>query len=47
MTTLATVLAGLVLAVAAAVGLVSSQTDTVNGNQLPLNGTVVPYDQGL
>ena len=47
MTTVATILAGVALAVAAAFGFISSQVDGVNGSELPANGTVVPYDQGL
>jgi hypothetical protein len=46
LTTIGTVLAGLLLAGAATFALVATQSDTPAGNGLPKSGTVVAYEQG-
>ncbi|MCW2777960.1 MAG: hypothetical protein JWN17_1685 [Frankiales bacterium] len=46
MGTLATIIAGIVLAGAATAGVVATQADAPAGGGLPTGGTVVSYEQG-
>lgn len=46
METIATIIAGIVLAGAATAGVVATQADAPGGAGLPAGGTVVTYEQG-
>ena len=46
METIATIIAGIVLAGAATAGVVATQSDAPAGGGLPKDGTVVTYEQG-